>query len=390
MDDSRIHVMLVSGSLTGGGAERVTSTLLQHLDRARFTLTLALLRNRVGYACPPDVQMLVPPARGGERDRIPLAKAAQRRPWVVFQAVRRLRQQIDACRPDVVVSNIDQVNCVTGLALRWSRTRPAWIARIGNNPDYETRWLNVWRKRAYRAADRIVTNSHRLAGAVGDLYRLDQHRLLTIGNATDFAAIGELAARPVQDEWRSDDPLLLSVGRLIPQKRFDVLIDAVARAKRHFPLRLGICGDGPLRKALEQQIAHRRMTDSIRLLGHRENPFSWMRQAAAFLLTSDYEGLPNALIEAQGLGLPAVAARCPYGPDEIVDHGETGFLTPTDDPATVADVLERLLRNPALRARMAKAAAQRARSRFDVALIVREWEVLLTESGLAGRSRRAA
>jgi glycosyltransferase involved in cell wall biosynthesis len=104
-----------------------------------------------------------------------------------------------------------------------------------------------------------------------------------------------------------------------------------------------------------------------------------MRQAAIYVLSSDYEGLPNALIEAQGLGLPAVATRCPHGPEEIIDDGKTGLLTPVGDARELAEAMVKLLSNEPRRRQMGQAAKLYARRLFDASHLTRGWEQVMLE-----------
>jgi glycosyltransferase involved in cell wall biosynthesis len=110
-----------------------------------------------------------------------------------------------------------------------------------------------------------------------------------------------------------------------------------------------------------------------------------MRAADLLLLTSDFEGLPNALIEAQGLGLPAVATRCDFGPDEVVADGETGVLVPTGDPEALTAAVAALLGDPERRRRMGEAAARRARELFGLERVLPHWEALLEEAARGAR-----
>jgi glycosyltransferase involved in cell wall biosynthesis len=142
---------------------------------------------------------------------------------------------------------------------------------------------------------------------------------------------------------------------------------------------LWICGDGPLREKTSRDIAARGLGDSVKLLGFQQNPYALMRQATVFVMTSDHEGLPNALIEAQGLGIPAVSTRCPYGPDEIIEDGKTGILVNVGDSRAIAEAIEGLLTNPQRRKEMAEAARNRARSLFDKSTLIKAWEDVLME-----------
>ena len=123
----------------------------------------------------------------------------------------------------------------------------------------------------------------------------------------------------------------------------------------------------------------------MELLGFRDNPFALMRRADLFVLTSDFEGLPNALIEAQGLGLPAVATRCPFGPDEIVEDGVTGKLVDIGDAAAVARAIVEIAGDAERRREMGEGARARARARYDLSQVMPRWEELL--AAVVGGSR---
>jgi glycosyltransferase involved in cell wall biosynthesis len=167
-------------------------------------------------------------------------------------------------------------------------------------------------------------------------YPFASGRLEVILNPTDFAAIDRLASQPTEVE-KPKGPLLISVGRLGRQKRIDVMLEALALLRQHVPAVLWVCGEGPQGGALKRLAAKLGVDSAVSWFGFQDNPYALMRQADLFVLTSDYEGLPNSLIEAQGLGLPAVATRCPTGPDEIIDDGVTGILVHVGDVGAVAD-----------------------------------------------------
>jgi glycosyltransferase involved in cell wall biosynthesis len=196
----------------------------------------------------------------------------------------------------------------------------------------------------------------------------------TIANPTDFEEIDRMSQGKPDRTKPQDKPLLVAVGRLHRQKRYDLLIDAFARVRDAVDATLWICGEGLCRSQIENDIRSRRLSDYVTLLGYVENPFPIIRQADAYVMTSDYEGLPNSLIEAQGLGIPAVAARCNYGPDEIVEDNQTGFLVPTGSSEATATAIIKLLASSAQREEMGQRAAQRMRRLFDVHVLTKKWE----------------
>jgi glycosyltransferase involved in cell wall biosynthesis len=252
-----------------------------------------------------------------------------------------------------------------------------------------------------------------MAAAFERAYPGTAGRVTSLPNPTDFERIevqagpgGEAGAgRPAgaglapgakgtAADPEGDGAVLLWVGRLTLQKRPDLAIEVLARLRRDTgrPVRLRIAGEGPLEEAVRRQAAAAGVGEAIDLLGFVANPFAEMRRADLLLLTSDFEGLPNALIEVQGLGLPAVATRCPFGPEEIVEDGVTGRLAPVGDAAALAAAAAELLAAvPEARRRMAEAARRRARERYGLAAAVPRWERLLAEvAGAVPSSRGGA
>jgi glycosyltransferase involved in cell wall biosynthesis len=109
--------------------------------------------------------------------------------------------------------------------------------------------------------------------------------------------------------------------------------------------------------------------------GFQANPFAFMRAADVFVLSSEFEGFGNVIVEAMAVGTPVVATDCPYGPEEILDGGRYGCLVPPGDPQALADALARVLADPALRARMSAAGRERARA-FSSQAIADEYAAL--------------
>jgi len=391
------RVLLVTHSLSGGGAERFVATLAGRLDRTRFAPAIAAATARATYRVPDDVPV------------IPLGYCGVAS---LPRTVLRLRRTIRAQAPGLVLSNVLSTNCLTGAALAGLDRVPPWIARVANSPAHGDPWLQrLWGRRVYPRAVLVVANSRGLAEAFVRYYPRAAGRTGSLPNPVDFERIDRLAgeaeladngadqraAGPIaargaaRGDGHRETVTVLWVGRLEPQKRPDLALAAVAELRRRAEaagdpvpaVRLRLCGDGSLRRRLEERVAALGLGDAVELTGFLDNPFAAMAAADLFLSTSDFEGLPNALIEAQGLGLPAVATRCPFGPDEIIDDGETGLLVPVGDAAAMAEGLAALVADPARRRRLGEEAARRTRARFGIAAVVPRWEEAL-DAALAG------
>lgn len=167
-------------------------------------------------------------------------------------------------------------------------------------------------------------------------------------------------------------PLVVAVARLNPAKSLDVLLEACALVRdRGTRFRCVIVGEGPCREELERRHEELALAGVVELVGAapQHEVLAWWQKASVAALSSAREGAPVCLMEAAACGVPAVAPSV-GGVAELIDHGETGFVTTPGDPVELADGLERLLVDPALRERFGVAARRRAEERFSVSVHV--------------------
>jgi glycosyltransferase involved in cell wall biosynthesis len=182
--------------------------------------------------------------------------------------------------------------------------------------------------------------------------------------------------------------LLLAAGRLVPQKGFDLLIDAFASlSDRHPDWDLAIVGEGADRQSLESEISAKELSGRVLLPGWAGNIPDWYRRAQLYVLSSRFEGFGNTLAEAMAFGLPAVSFDCDAGPKDIIRNGKDGFLVPKEDIPALAAALDRLMSDKDLRERFGSAARD-IRDRFSLQRVAQKWESVLQE--LLAQRRRAA
>jgi glycosyltransferase involved in cell wall biosynthesis len=367
-----MRIALVISSLGAGGAERVMITLANHWaarGRAVTLLTFAPPGSRPYYAVDPRVSLR-------ELDVV----ASSRRWRSLHQSLRRifvLRREIRAIQPDVVVSFLAKINIVTVLATRGLDV--GVIVSERNNPLRQVvnpvwRWL---RHRLYSLADRLVTPSR---GVLASLPAAVSARGHVIPNPVDL---------PEPSPRRADGRTLVAVGRLDEQKGFDLLLPAFARvAGKHPDWRLIIWGEGELRAPLEALRDRLGLTDRVQMPGVTDRPGQWVDDAALFVLSSRYESFGNVVTEAMAAGLPVIVTDCPWGPGEIVHHGVDGWLVPPEDVAALAEGLDLLMGDDALRAGLAEAALRSVR-RFGRARVMALWDELVDEL-CPGRAAAAA
>ncbi len=220
-------------------------------------------------------------------------------------------------------------------------------ALLDDRPAHYRTVVGTLVRRVYPLCDRIVAVSQ---GVKDDLVRnfgMAAARIAVIRNAIDYDDILAASRSAEDDPFFADDgrPRLLAAGRLVRAKGFDVLIEALARVGRSLPFRAVILGEGPERASLDEAIARTGLCDGIRMPGFKANPFPWFAAADVFVLSSRFEGMPNALVQALFLGARVVATDCRSGPRELLDGREgLGCLVPVENAEEMARAIEAALR----------------------------------------------
>ena len=197
-------------------------------------------------------------------------------------------------------------------------------------------------------------------------------------NAVDIDYIRRLSEEPLPIKKSKDVFTVVHAGRLHKQKNQAMLFEAFGRFRGE-PAELWMLGEGKRKGRLIALSKRLGIENQIRWLGFQSNPFPYLRAADCFVLSSDYEGLPNALIESMILGTPAVSTNCPFGPEELIEDGVTGFLVPVGDCRAMADALVRFSRHPDRTREMGRAASQSLAERFDRNRICGDYEALFKQ-----------
>jgi glycosyltransferase involved in cell wall biosynthesis len=281
--------------------------------------------------------------------------------------VRALRQVLRAIEPDLTISFLAKINVLTVLAAR-GLALPVIVSER-NNPERQRfratwRWL---RARLYGVAYCVVTPSR---GVLETFPGAIRARGRVIPNPVDLTPRRRL----------SGTRRLVAVGRLVPQKGFDLLLQAFARiARAHPDWTLTIWGEGDQRSRLETLRAELGLREQVQLPGLTGRPGQWVEEAEIFVLSSRFESFGNVVAEAMVAGLPVVAFDCPWGPGEILRDGEDGLLVPPEDVEALAAALRRLILDPGLRRRLGEAGARNVR-RFDRDAIIARWDALINEA----------
>ncbi|MFJ2257719.1 glycosyltransferase family 4 protein [Streptomyces sp. NPDC087844] len=205
------------------------------------------------------------------------------------------------------------------------------------------------------------------------------HRTRLPGLRTRITDIPNAAPRPRAERSDTQAPLVVAAGRLMPVKRYDLLIDAFSKVVAVHPdWRLRIYGQGPESAALRAAIDELRLNDHVFLMGpHTTMETEWAKASIA-AVSSDWESFGMTILEAMHAGVPVVATDCPHGPGEIITHGSDGLLVKPGDPAALAAGLLRLIEDADRRRSMGKSARATAQ-KYSPRQIADRYEVLIGE-----------
>lgn len=279
-----------------------------------------------------------------------------------------LKNAIRASKPDVVISFMDSTNVITVLAA--SQLGVPVIVSEHTDPEMlqgiHWRKLREW---VYPHADRVVVLTQLAQRYFPPKLRA---KISVIPNPVLLPPV-----EPISSRTDVLNPMVISVGRLVHEKGFDVLLRAFAQLKDKYRLwRLTILGEGPMRSELETLARTLQLAGRVSLPGRVTNPYPVLKQADLFVMSSRVEGFGMALCEALATGLPAIATDCRTGPSEIIRHGVDGLLVKTDNLDALTAAMDRLMGNEEERLTLSRRATE-VTQRFSLETVMSIWEELL-------------
>ncbi len=358
--------LVIFGLSWSGGAERVMSILANYWASHNWDVTLLVLVDDSSfYQLDPRINL--------KFLRIPRSSATNLLKTITntWQRVKVLRREIIASQPDVVISFMNTINVYSILAC-WKLQIPTIVCEhiYPGFSDASKVWQAVmnW---TYRYADLITV--------------LTQNALPFYPERKGYRAI--VMPNPVLEPTptRATERLLpthsiVAIGRLHPQKGFDLLMEAFDRIRtKHTDWQLTIFGEGPIRAELEDLRAQLGLTECVHLPGSVKNLQDYLRQADLYVMSSRFEGFPMGLCEAMACGLPVLAADCLSGPRDIIEDGVNGMLVETENVDALAAKLDELMSDPDRRQYLAQNAPQ-ILDRFGVETVMGLWDRAIAQA----------
>ena len=318
-------------NLDGGGAERMMVNLAAGLAEAGVEVDLVLARAKGPYLreVPPAVRVVDLDAPG----------VAASLPGLVRYVIRH--------RPDAVITTLVHASVIALVAGKLAPVPARIFVRLANTYSH-TAARNLRAQVSRRLfplllprADGVIAVSNGVADDLRRFVAVPAERVHTIYNPVVTDDLHDKAREPPTHPWLApgEPPVILGVGRLTKQKNFSQLIQAFARVRQTRDARLVILGEGEERARLQQLAVQLGVDAQVAMPGFVKNPFSFMAHARVFVLSSLWEGLPGALIQAMACGCPVVSTDCPSGPREILDDGRYGMLVTPGSETELSDAI---------------------------------------------------
>lgn len=351
-------IAFVIEGMGGGGAQQVLARVAESLIENGKSVTLITFRPKSEdqVFVPTSVVRIV--AGAVKRRSFPLAGVAAN-----LTRISRLRKAIVASAAPVIVGMVGTTNILVILASLGLKRRVVISER--NDPSRQSLgWIwDYLRKRLYPCADLVTANSD---FAVVALKRfVPPERVLYLPNPVRRRSSREVAPK--------FGPTLLAVGRLHEQKGYDFLLEGFAQFAKRFPeWRLRILGDGSLRRILVDQAAFLGIADRVEWAGYCADPFPHYFGCDVFVMTSRFEGTPNALLEAMSCALPSVISDELPGAVALIRDGENGFIYRAGSVENLVSALCRLAGEELLRRRLGVEAARN--EALDSRCAIAAWE----------------
>lgn len=291
----------------------------------------------------------------------------------ILRSVLAIRRYLKTTSPDLFISFIHNINIIAGLSHIGFRN-PLIVSERGD--PVRTEMDRVWkilRFFAYQRANKITVLFDAFQDFSAGRYK---HKVSTLHNPVLVPPCEKPLDQPRQPDQKWT---FLALSRLAKSKRLDLMLELFSELHLRYPnTQLKIFGEGKERESLNANIVELGLQDSVILSPNTRNIYDELCQADIYLMTSRYEGFPNALVEALSVGLPAVVFECHDGMKELVQHGNNSLLIQENDRAGFIQAVEQLMSDPALYQRISLNARSVTR-KFSFDNFYVEWDRLFQE-----------
>lgn len=328
-------ILFIIPQLKFGGAERVFVTLANEFNLCRKTEVIIFISgtsNEINFVLNKNVKVFSSDYNN------------------IFCKLFEIVKLIKFVKPKVVVSALDNGNLFSLLASFFVCKKIDFHITIHSNLSQVNKIENSKKGKLarflltflYQRAKSIITVSHGVNQDFRNFFQNNNNVLVkTIYNPIVNKDLIRLSNEKINPSFniKCNDFKIISVGRFVEAKNFELLIESFSILKSKIECSLILIGDGPLLHKYELLIEKYSLKDDIQILGFLSNPYKYIKASDLFVLSSTYEGLPTVLIEAMACGTKVVSTDCPSGPREILEDGIWGKLVPLDNKYALADAM---------------------------------------------------
>ncbi len=359
-----MRIICYLNKLNDGGAERVMSVLANGLHRRGHQITMV-----TDYSMPNDY----PLDDGIDRvilDGVFLGQTTKGMVRRTFCRIIKLRHLCRQKNADILISFIEDANSRALLATLGIKTKNLVSVRSDMNHILKSLLKRLQINLLYPLAEGCVLQTQDAQRAMPANVQKESRVIFNPASDAFYGVQGTPGS----------EKRVVSCGRLVKQKRFDLLIEAFHLICDEFPdYKLEIYGVGQGKEKLQEKIDNFGRQDRISLMGRCEDVPNTIKDVSLFVLASDYEGMPNALMEAMVLGLPVVSTDCGGGGARaLIDHGVDGLIVPCDDVNALAEAIRQTLADPVVAKSRGEKAADKAKS-FSAECVVAQWEAYIQQ-----------
>ncbi|WP_277935107.1 glycosyltransferase [Parablautia muri] len=347
MMEKQIHIAMLIGALTKGGAERVLVNLADYFAEKGYRVTMVTQYQKENeYLLNEKVKRVISDISQEETTGNRLVNFKRR--------FRKLRNIWKAERPDVILSFIGKNNMMAILTSRFLRIPVAVSVRAEPKEEYYHTWMRFMARCLFAWADGVILQTRRCFDFFPEKVR---RKAIILQNPVSAVFFRE-RYEGVREKT------IVAVGRVDENKNHEMIIRAFAEIAQEFSdYKLIIYGDGECRKKLMELVEEKKLSEQVLLPGSIDNVADAIYKAHIFVLSSNSEGVPNTLIEAMVMGLAVISTDCPCGgPADLIENGKNGILTPVGDIASMREHLRSLLADTQMADKLGIAAAGMAKT----------------------------
>lgn len=366
-----MRIALYVSGMKDGGAERTMANIANYMDEHGHEVIMVNVYRAEGeYYLNPSIKRVICEPDESELNHGRIGNFMAR--------FNKLRSVWKDERPDVIFSYTGKTNIMTILTSRGLKASVG-VGVVGTPElEYYNPVLKWCARNVFKMADKVVLQTEASKAFFGK----------------KVLKKSVIMRNPMTEEFDIDyyegerEKVIVSVGRIDENKNHQLIIDAFANICNKYPdYKLVIYGDGELRKSLIDRVESLGLSDRIKLPGRITNVAETIKITTAFVLASNTEGSPNALIEAMMLGLPVISTDCPCGgPGELIEDGTNGLLIPVGDVLKMQESLQKILDDLQFRNKIGRAALK-TRDLYSPKVVLREWEELFKSMENTEKSR---